>query len=122
MKSPRFIRPHSIVVKIYIGEVDREARYKETKVDFMKVNINYGIQQSQKGVANNKVSIAIDMNDYEATENYVKAIEFEDVGFVLRAEKDFIIYDGKVYTINEIKAKFDKLVKVIILNQQNLVW
>lgn len=105
MKSPRFVRPHSIVVKNYIGEVDREAKYKEMKVDFVKVNINYGIQQSQKGVTtNNKVSITIDMNDYEAVEPYVKPIEFKGVGFTLRADKDFIIYDGKEYTINEIKV------------------
>lgn len=88
MKSPRFVSPHSIVVKNYIGEVDREAKYKETKVDFVKININYGIQQSQKGVAtNNKVSITIDMNDYEVIENYVKPNEFEGVGFTLRADK-----------------------------------
>lgn len=49
----------------------------------MKVNINYGIQQSQKGVAtSNKVSITIDMNDYES--------EFDGKGFTLRLIKTLL--------------------------------
>jgi hypothetical protein len=111
--SPRFIRPHSFILKNYIGEFDDEARYIDTEIKYVRVDENYGIVQSQKGVdSDDKMLIVIDLSDYLALqENSTNAIYVapetynnKHGTFTLRGDKDIVVYRGQEYTINSIKT------------------
>ncbi len=113
MRSPRFLRPHSITIKNKLGEdAQGDAIYQDTTVKHVCVDVSYGIHQSQKGVqSSGSCLIVFDMNDLVAYEggqkrNYVPLQDFEQREdksgvFTLRPD-DLIEYRNKIYTIVEI--------------------
>lgn len=113
--SPRFLRPHSVIIKNYIGEVNDEAQYIDTELKYVRIDENYGIVQSQKGIeSDDKMLIVIDLRDYLALQKngtvavYVipEVYNNEEGTFTFRGDKDLIIYKGKEYTVNSIKTHF----------------
>lgn len=115
IRSPRFIRPHQIVIKNHVGEIDGTAQYQSTTVKYVCVDDTYGIKQNQKGVQNNgDLLVVVDMNDLVAFKDmvkrrYVSSERFENSNdtsqiFTLRPDIDFITYKGRDFTINEISC------------------
>jgi hypothetical protein len=113
--SPRFLRPHSVIIKNCIGEVNDEAQYIDTELKYVRIDENYGIVQSQKGIeSDDKMLIVIDLRDYIALQKndtvavYVtpEIYNNEKGTFTLRGDKDLIVYKGQEYTVNSIKTHF----------------
>lgn len=115
IRSPRFIRPHTIIVKNRIGEVDGDANYQQTTIKYVCVDASYGIKQSQKGIqTDDNILAIIDMNDLVAYEDavkrtYVEPLEFEKFEdtskyFTIRPDVDFIIYGNDEYTVNSVSS------------------
>lgn len=111
--SPRFLRPHSFILKNYTGEVNDEAKYIDTEIKYVRVDENYSIVQSQKGIdTDDKMLIVIDLRDYLALQEdsknamYVAPETYNNKQgtFTFRGDKDIIIYRGKEYTVNSIKT------------------
>ena len=113
MRSPRFLRPHRVMIKNKIGEDEHgEAIYQTTTVNHVCVDVSYGIHQSQKGIqSSGSCLIVFDMNDLAAFEgmqkrHYIDAGAFEECKdksevFTLRPD-DLICYRGSTYTIVEV--------------------
>ncbi len=113
MRSPRFLRPHRVLIKNKIGEDEKdEAVYQTTTVNHVCVDASYGMRQSQKGIQpSGSCLIVFDMNDLVAFEGmqkrlYTDARAFEEskdknTVFTLRPD-DLICYRGSAYTIVEI--------------------
>lgn len=113
MRSPRFLRPHRIIVRNRLGENDGEAQYQETCVCYVCADAAYGIQQSQKGIqGTGDLLVVFDMNDIVAFEDtsrrvYAGPVEFEQMKdtsgyFTLRPDVDLIVYKDHEYTINTV--------------------
>lgn len=110
LTSPRCIRPESIVIKNYIGEIDDVATYINTEIQFVSVDEKYGITQEKNGIlTDDKLLIVIDMNDLLAYQgntmcSYVTSNEFlgHEGTFTLRGDKDIIIYKNTAYTVNSV--------------------
>lgn len=113
MRSPRFIRPHRILVRNRIDEIDGEVQYQTTTINHVCVDASYGIKQSQKGIQpDGDMLVILDMNDLVAFEGmkkrkYLDLLEFEKLEdtsnyFTLRPDVDLIVYKGHEYTINSV--------------------
>lgn len=109
-RSPRFLRPHTIIIKHKQGEDNNfEAIYDETIISYVKFDENYKITQSQRGIdcADDALCL-IDLNDLYAVKdgrkckyiNYTKFINQE--GYFSIFKDDLIIFDGREYTITSI--------------------
>lgn len=113
MRSPRFLRPHQVLIKNKLKENEfGEADYQFTTVKHVCVDVSYGIHQSQKGIQpSGSCLIVFDMNDLVAFEDeqerkYANPLTFEQCAdisalFTLRPD-DLIEYGGNTYTIVEI--------------------
>lgn len=112
ISTPRYLRPHEIVIKNYIGEIDDVANYIDTTIKYVRVDENFGITQTQKGVdSDDTMQIVIDMNDLMAIQDnsrakYLSKDQYmqEKGTFTLRGDKDFISYNGMEYTVNKVKT------------------
>ena len=112
IKSPRFIRPHKIIVKNKLDEIEGNAQYHSTTINHVSVDTKYGIKQSQKGIEpDGTTKIVIDLNDLVAFEgmkrrSYVDPIEFGDLVDIEKvftiAPDDLLLFKGKEYTVNSI--------------------
>lgn len=109
IRSPRFIRPHQIIIKNKIGEKDGNAVYQETTIKYVCADTTYGIKQSQKGIqADGNTLVIIDMGDLVAFDGiqkrcYLDALGFEKAEstfdyFTLRVD-DIIVFKDLKYTI-----------------------
>lgn len=113
MRSPRFLRPHDILIKNKISEVDGDVGYQVTSVKYVCVDAAHGMKQSQKGIEpTGDLLVIMDMNDLIAFEgskgrSYKEPFEFEKLAitddyFTLRPDVDIIVYKGIEYTVNSI--------------------
>lgn len=113
IRSPRFIRPHNILVKNKIAEVNGEAKYQVTHLHHVCADASYGMRQSQKGIQpTGDLLVIVDMNDLVAFEGdtercYIEPSAFENSEstegyFTLRPDIDFIVYKDHEYTINSV--------------------
>lgn len=112
ISSPRYIRPDTIIVKNYMGEINNKATYLETKIKYVRVDTAYGIRQSQKGIdSDDKIQVVIDMNDLVAIQDKVKVtyinsdnFKQESGAFTFQNGKDLVsLENGQEFTINTIK-------------------
>lgn len=110
MKSPRNLRPFSILLKNRIGEVEGIAQWQRTNIKYVSIDETYGIRQSQKGIQpDGSTMLVIDMKDLIAFEDkqervYLEPFEFEKVSnvssfFTLRPDVDMIVYSHHEYTV-----------------------
>lgn len=105
IRSPRLTRQDTIIIKNKIGETDGNADWQETTIQYTRVNVSYGIEQSKAGIqVDGNVMIVIDLNDLVAKRQYTEPFEFEKLEsierfFTLRPDADFILYHGHDYTV-----------------------
>lgn len=104
VRSPRFLRPHTIIIRNHVGEsVDGEEQLIDTTVGRVKFDGTYGITQSSRGItSSDTVVVIIDMHDYQSDKTYSKKLTDPSTQFTLAAN-DLIVYEGDTYTINQIK-------------------
>ena len=101
MKSPRWLRPHSVVVVNLLPEEDWEERTSEAVLEYVKVTINTSANYGTTGRSlQDVVTVTIDVNDLKATKEYRQPEEFKHpmTQFTLR-QGDRIIYDGRSFEI-----------------------
>lgn len=105
IRSPRLTRQDTIAVKNKIGETNGNADWQETTIQYTRVNVSYGVEQSKAGIqADGSAMIVIDLNDLVAKRQYTEPLEFEKLEsleqfFTLRPDVDCILYRGHDYTI-----------------------
>ena len=103
IRSPRFIRPHRILIRNKVAELDGVAKYQTTTMNHVCVDASYGMKQLQKGIQPiGDLLVIVDMNDLVAFEGAKKRIykeprEFEKLEnteshFTLRPDVDLIVY------------------------------
>lgn len=104
VRSPRFLRPHTIIVRNHVGEnEDGEEKLIDTTVGRVKFDGTYGITQSSRGItSSDTVVVVIDMHDYQSDKTYSKKLNDPSTQFTF-ATNDLIVYEGDTYTINQIK-------------------
>ena len=113
IRSPRFIRPHRILIRNKVAELDGVAKYQTTTVNHVCVDASYGMKQLQKGIQpTGDLLVIVNMNDLVAFEGAKKRIykeprEFEKLEnteshFTLRPDVDLIVYKDHEYTVNSI--------------------
>ena len=106
IRSPRFLRPHTITIRNRIGESDvGEELFSEATIDHVKFDGTFGVTQSTRGLTNtDTVVVTIDMHDYDSDKTYTQASDFDpDTEFVIRND-DQIVYQEDTYTINQVKV------------------
>ena len=75
IRSPRFIRPHRILIRNKVAELDGVAKYQTTTVNHVCVDASYGMKQLQKGIQpTGDLLVIVDMNDLVAFEGAKKRI------------------------------------------------
>lgn len=105
IRSPRLTRQDTIIIKNKIGETGGNADWQETVIQYTRVNVSYGIEQSKAGIqVDGSVMIVIDLNDLVAKRQYTEPFKFEKLEsieqfFTLRPDADFILYHGHDYTV-----------------------
>lgn len=109
IKSPRILRPDTVIVKNLIGEVDFIATYLETELKYVRMDTSYGIRQSNKGIdSDNSAVLVIDLNDLVASQKdaeakYVDCDDFEKKqGTFTFAGGDTVIFSGHDYVVNKV--------------------
>lgn len=113
IRSPRFIRPHRILVRNKVDDLDGEAKYQTTTVNHVCADAAYGMKQSLKGSQPaGDLLVVIDMNDLVAFEGAMKrtykepmvfdSMEDTEAFFTLRPDVDLIVYKGHEYTVNSV--------------------
>lgn len=105
MKSPRWLRPHSVVVVNLLPEEDWEERTSEAVLEYVKVTIDTSTNYGTTGRSlQDVVTVTIDVNDLKATKEYRQPDEFKHpmTQFTLRPG-DRIIYDGRPFEITGVK-------------------
>lgn len=111
-KSPRILRPDTIVVKNPIGEINFKAGYFETEIQHVRVDTSYGIKQSKRGIdSDDSAVVIIDLNDLEAIQNG-EAAEFVDAdnfnkehGTFTLSGGDTVIFNQHEYIVNKVNIK-----------------
>ena len=104
VRSPRFLRPHTIIVRNHVGESeDGEEQLIDTTVGRVKFDGTYGITQSSRGItSSDTVVVVIDMHDYQSDKTYSKKLTNPSTQFTF-ATNDLIVYEGDTFTINQVK-------------------
>ena len=105
MKSPRWLRPHSVVVVNLLPEEDWEEKTSEAVLEYVKVTINTSANYGTTGRSlQDVVTVTIDANDLKATKEFRQPDEFKHpmTQFTLRPG-DRIIYDGRSFEITGVK-------------------
>lgn len=79
VKSPRWLRPHTIKVMNFLGENDLEENTSTATVQHVKVSTTKGRIFGQTGASNSdSLIVTIDMNDFEADKELVEPNAFEN--------------------------------------------
>lgn len=113
IRSPRFIRPHRVLIRNKIAESEGIAEYQTTTVNHVCADASYGMKQSQKGIQpTGDLLVIIDMNDLVAfdgakkrefkTPQEFERLEETDDFFTVRPDVDLIVYQGHEYTVNSV--------------------
>lgn len=105
MKSPRWLRPHTITVINVLQEVDYEEQTSEATLEHVKVDAHSGATFGDTGrEAADTVSVVIDANDLIASKEYRKPNEFKDpeTEFTLRIG-DRIKYQEETWEITGVR-------------------
>lgn len=109
-RSPRFLRPHTIIIKHMIGEDDNSnAVFEEISIRYVKLDENYKMIQSQKGIQSADDALCIiDLNDLYALKNdircqYINYNHYEvQEGYFSIFKNDLIVFNDREYTVNSI--------------------
>ena len=105
VKSPRWLRPHTVTVENDLPEKDWEARTSTTVLKYVKVDYGRSSSFSKTGrTMIDTVTVTIDANDLVADKEYVTADKYTDpdTQFTLRPG-DRIHYEGRVWEISGVK-------------------
>lgn len=111
-KSPRILRPDTVVVKNPVGEINFKASYLTTEIKYVRVDTSYGIKQSKRGIdCDDNAILVIDLNDLVAVQDEEIA-EFVDVdnfnmepGTFTLSGGDTVVFNNREYTINKVNTK-----------------
>lgn len=112
VRSPRFLRPHTIIVINHTGEDDEGNELtSKTEVGRVKYDGSYGTTMATRGITTtDTVQVTMDMYDYTAKDpdtgtakTYVSVLTDPTTQFTLKAD-DMIQYDGETYTITQVKV------------------
>lgn len=109
-RSPRFLRPHTVIVKHKLCEDDNfDSVYQETTINCVKFDENYKMVQSQRGLdCTDDALCIIDLNDlYAIRDNkmckYINHTKYSNQeGYFSIFKDDIIIFDEREYTVNSI--------------------
>lgn len=104
VKSPRWLRPHTIKVMNILGEENLEEITSTVTVQHVKVSKTKARTYGQTGASNSDtILITIDVNDYKADKVLVPPSEFKtpDKQFTLRTG-DRIEAHGDIYEITNV--------------------
>lgn len=104
VKSPRWLRPHTIKVVNILGEENLEEKTSTTTVQYVKVSKTKTRSYEQTGSRNaDTILITLDVNDYKATKSLVHPQQFNDYDsqFTLRVG-DRVEAQGDIYEITNI--------------------
>ena len=121
MRSPRRLRPHSVILKHKLGEDDEtfEAIYEETHLQFVKISQSKALDESNTGKkVISSSNMVVDLNDYIAKKDskrceYTSATGYKPMnGKFTIALNDILIWKGREFTvknINEIAPLSDRV-------------
>lgn len=107
---PRFVRPHTIIIRHKTGENDDlEMVYENITINYVKFEENYKMVQSQKGIdCKDDALCIIDLNDLYAVKNdircnYISCTKYasQDSYFSIFKD-DLIVFNDRQYTVNSI--------------------
>lgn len=102
--SPRFLRPHKIILHNVIGEVDGELKTKATIINHCKVDIKKKANTQLTDTSiNDTILVVIDVND---TKDYVAQKSFKNEGYTAQIG-DIVRFEGDNYIIvsfNELRS------------------
>ena len=104
VKSPRWLRPHTIKVMNVLGEENLEETTSTVTVQHVKISKTKTRTYGQTGASNSDtILITIDVNDYQADKVLVPSSEFKtpDKQFTLRTG-DRIEAHGDIYEITNV--------------------
>ena len=104
MRSPRWLRPHTVKVINVLEEVDGAEQTSTAILERVKFDAHRGSTFGSTGRQDaDTVSVVIDVNDLQSSKEYRKPEEFENsnMEFTLRPG-DRIEYDGKQYEITDV--------------------
>ena len=104
VKSPRWLRPHTIKVVNVLDEADYEQQTSETTVSRVKVAQQRSATYGSTGTSNSDtISITIDLNDYSSDKSYVTPDNYTDqeTQFTLRAGDRVEVW-GDYYEITSV--------------------
>jgi len=104
MRSPRWLRPHTVVIINVLGEVNGEERTSSAMLAHVKFDAHTGSTFGSTGrQTQDTVSVVIDANDIKASKDYRKPEEFRNpnMEFTIRPG-DRIAYEGKQYEITDV--------------------
>lgn len=111
-KSPRILRPDTVIVKNPIGEIDFKANYLETEISYVRMDVFYGIKQSKRGIDSDDTAVlTIDLNDLVAFQGggeaeYIDVDNFnKEPGTFTLSGGDTVIFNNHDYTINKVDVK-----------------
>lgn len=103
VKSPRFLRPHTVVVLNDLGEENNIQVVSMTEVKFVSVTD----ASKRRGFGNtgdtvsDSILVVIDLNDYVSSKIYTDVFTDSNTQFTFRLE-DKILYKGKEYEITSV--------------------
>lgn len=104
MRSPRWLRPHTVVIINVLGEVNGEEQTSSAMLAHVKFDAHTGSTFGSTGrQTQDTVSVVIDANDIKASKDYRKPDEFRNpnMEFTIRPG-DRIAYEGKQYEITDV--------------------
>lgn len=79
VKSPRWLRPHTIKVVNVLNETDYEQQTAETTVSRVKATQTRSATYGSTGTSNSDaINITIDLNDYSSDKTYVTPDSYTD--------------------------------------------
>lgn len=106
VKSPRFLRPHTVEIINKLAEEDWEERTSSATIEFVKVMIKHSKTFGSTGSTTaDKVLVTIDLNDYRADKEFITDEDLftdPESQFVIR-RGDRIRYQGKEYEITSVE-------------------
>lgn len=110
-RSPRFLRPHSVIIRHKLGENDNfESVYEETTLKYVKFENDKSLNQSDQGEEDTATSLlVIDCNDLYAKKNGLKCRYINSSKYVPEDGKfsifvsDTIVFDGIEYIVTSVK-------------------
>lgn len=107
---PRYVRPHTIIIKHKTGEDDNlNAIFEEVSLKYVKFDENYKMVQSKKGINGAADALCIiDLNDLYAIKEgkmckYISYTKYDyQEGYFSIFKNDLIIFNDREYTVNSI--------------------